>query len=95
MKKEMEDRVAFFNKSHRPLEAERIQQRTQFDLEMIAETGFCNGIENYSRLFDGRQAGAPPSTLLDYLPPDGLIFLDESHMTLPQLRAMYRSETGR
>lgn len=95
IKKEMEERVAFFQKTHRPLEAERIQQRTQFDIEMLSETGFCNGIENYSRFFDARTAGQPPSTLLDYLPKDGLIFLDESHMTVPQLRAMYEGDRSR
>jgi excinuclease ABC subunit B len=95
MKAELAERVAYFQKSHRPLEAERIEQRTKFDIEMIAETGFCNGIENYSRLFDGRDAGQAPSTLLDYLPKDGLVFLDESHMTIPQLRAMYEGDKSR
>ena len=95
MRQELDQQVQRFNREHKPLEAERIQQRTQFDIEMIAETGFCNGIENYSRYFDFRQPGQPPSTLLDYFPKDFLLFIDESHMTLPQIRAMYEGDRSR
>ncbi len=88
-------RVKEFTKLHKPLEAERIAQRTNFDLEMIESTGVCSGIENYSRYFDFRQAGQPPSTLLDYFPKDFLLFIDESHMTVPQVRAMYEGDRSR
>ncbi len=79
----------------KPLEAQRISQRTQFDIEMMREIGYCHGIENYSRHFSGRLPGEPPPTLLDYLPQDALIFIDESHQTVPQLRAMYRGDRSR
>ncbi len=92
---ELKTRVAEFEKLHKPLEAERIAQRTNFDLEMLLATGVTSGIENYSRFFDFRQAGQPPSTLLDYFPKDFLLFIDESHMTLPQLRAMYEGDKAR
>lgn len=92
---ELKQRVAEFEKLHKPLEAERIAQRTNFDLEMMLATGVVSGIENYSRYFDFRQAGQPPSTLIDYFPKDFLLFIDESHMTLPQLRAMYEGDRAR
>jgi len=92
---EMKERVAWLEKNHHPLEAARLKQRTTFDMEMLAETGFCNGVENYSRFFDFRESGQPPSTLLDYFPKDALVFIDESHMTLPQLRAMYEGDRSR
>lgn len=95
IRKEMIERKAFFDKNHKPLEAERIEQRTNFDLEMLRETGICAGIENYSRYFDFRRAGQPPATLLDYFPKDFLLFIDESHMTIPQLRAMYEGDRSR
>ena len=95
IKKDLADQVKTFNSTHRPLEAERIAQRTNFDLEMILSTGFCNGIENYSRYFDFRKAGQPPATLLDYFPKDFLLFIDESHMTIPQVRAMYNGDRSR
>ncbi len=77
------------------IEAQRIRQRTEFDLEMMREVGYCNGIENYSRYFDGRAAGTPPYTLLDFLPSDALVFIDESHQTLPQIRAMFNGDRQR
>ena len=77
------------------IEAERLKQRTQYDLEMMREMGYCNGIENYSRYFDGRNVGEPPFTLLDYFPDDFIMFIDESHMTLPQVRAMYNGDKAR
>ncbi len=77
------------------VEAQRLEQRTRFDMEMILEVGYCNGIENYSRYLSGRAAGEPPPCLFDYLPPDGLLFIDESHVTIPQLGAMYRGDRSR
>ena len=77
------------------LEAQRIRQRTEFDLEMMREVGYCNGIENYSRYFDGRSPGSPPYTLLDFLPSDAVVYIDESHQTLPQVRAMYNGDKQR
>ncbi|MGH9540876.1 MAG: excinuclease ABC subunit UvrB [Terriglobales bacterium] len=77
------------------MEAKRLEQRTRFDVEMIREIGYCHGIENYSRHFTGRRAGEPPPTLLDYLPPDALVFIDESHQTIPQLRGMYHGDQSR
>ena len=95
IKAELKSRVAEFEKLHKPLEAERIAQRTNFDLEMLLATGVTSGIENYSRFFDFRQPGQPPSTLLDYFPKDFLLFIDESHMTLPQIHAMYAGDKAR
>lgn len=95
IQEEMENRVALFKQQGKLLEAQRIEQRTRFDLEMIKEVGYCNGIENYSRWFDGRAPGTAPSTLLDYFPDDFLIVIDESHQTLPQLRAMYNGDKAR
>ncbi|MDD2999944.1 MAG: excinuclease ABC subunit UvrB, partial [Candidatus Riflebacteria bacterium] len=92
---EMKDRVKCFEQNHKLIEAQRIYERTRYDMEMLRETGFCKGIENYSRHFSGRQAGEPPDTLVDYLPKDCLIILDESHMTVPQLRGMYRGDRSR
>ncbi len=92
---EMHERVAFFKQQGKLLEAQRIEQRTRFDLEMIKEVGYCSGIENYSRWFDGRAPGTAPSTLLDYFPKDWLLVIDESHQTLPQLRAMYNGDKAR
>src|SRR2546427_7858655 len=77
------------------VEAQRLHQRTMFDIEMMKEIGFCHGIENYSRHLSGRQAGEPPPTLLDYLPQDHLIFIDESHQTIPQVRGMYAGDRSR
>ena len=78
-----------------PLEAQRLKQRTNYDLEMIREVGFCAGMENYSRHFDGRRAGEPPFTLMDYFPKDYLLIIDESHQTIPQSRAMYNGDYSR
>ena len=77
------------------IEAQRIEQRTRFDLEMMTEIGFCKGIENYSRHLSGRQAGEPPPTLIDYLPRDSLMFIDESHVTIPQVGGMYKGDRAR
>ena len=95
IEEEMHQRIALFKQQGKLLEAQRIEQRTRFDLEMIREVGYCNGIENYSRWFDGRAPGTAPSTLLDYFPDDYLIVIDESHQTLPQLRAMYNGDKAR
>ena len=92
---EMWERVKFFEERDRLLEAQRIRQRTQYDLEMLQEIGFCTGIENYSRVIAGRAPGTPPTTLLDYFPDDFLLFVDESHVTLPQVRAMYNGDRSR
>ncbi len=92
---DMEARVAEFEKEGKLLEAQRIAQRTRYDIEMLREIGFCSGIENYSRYFDGRQAGDPPFCLLDYFPKDFLVMIDESHVTLPQIRAMYAGDRAR
>ncbi len=95
IEKERDEQVLWFEKQNRLLEAQRLKQRTDFDLEMIREVGYCNGIENYSRYFDGRQTGDPPYTLLDFLPSDAVVFIDESHVTLPQIRAMYNGDRQR
>lgn len=92
---EMEERVREFESKGKLLEAQRIRQRTEYDMEMLRETGFCKGIENYSRVMSGREAGSPPFTLLDYFPDDFLLFVDESHVTLPQVRAMYGGDRAR
>ena len=89
------DRLADLKANDRLLEAQRLEQRTRYDIEMLREIGYCNGIENYSRYFDGRQSGEPPFTLLDYFPKDLLILVDESHMTIPQIRAMYNGDFAR
>jgi len=95
IKAELRSRIEFFQKAGRLVEAQRIEQRTRFDLEMLAELGFCKGIENYSRHLSGRQAGEPPPTLIDYLPADALMIIDESHVTIPQLGGMYRGDRSR
>ena len=92
---EMWEQVRFFEEHDKLLEAQRIRQRTQYDLEMLQEIGFCSGIENYSRVIAGRAPGSAPMTLLDYFPKDFLLFVDESHVTLPQVRAMYRGDRAR
>ena len=92
---EMQERVAWFESQGKLLEAQRIRQRTEYDIEMLRETGFCKGIENYSRIMSGRKPGAPPFTLLDYFPDDFVLFVDESHVTLPQVRAMYGGDRSR
>ena len=95
IRKECDEQVAFFNENNKLLEAQRISQRTAYDLEMLTEIGFCTGIENYSRVIQGRAPGTPPTTLLDYFPDDFLLFVDESHVTLPQCRAMYAGDRSR
>ncbi len=92
---ELNDRLAYFRANDRLLEAQRLEQRTLFDLEMMREVGYCSGIENYSRHIDQRPAGSPPWTLMDYLPHDYLLFLDESHMSVPQVRGMYNGDQSR
>ena len=92
---DLAERVAYFEKEGRLLEAQRIAQRTNYDLEMLREIGFVSGIENYSRYFDGRKPGEPPFSLLDYFPPDFICFIDESHVTVPQIRGMYNGDRAR
>lgn len=92
---ELEARVKELNTQDKLLEAQRLRQRTNFDIEMMMEMGYCSGIENYSRILDGRDPGTPPKTLIDYFPEDFLVFIDESHVTLPQLRAMYSGDRSR
>ncbi len=92
---EYEERMKYFEKHQKYLEAQRLSQRTKYDLEMLKETGFVKGIENYSRHLEGRKAGEPPSTLLDFFPEDWLLMVDESHMTLPQVRGMYNGDHAR
>lgn len=93
--KELENRVAFFESNNMLVEAQRIKQRTMYDIEMMQELGYCSGIENYSRVIEGRPAGSPPHTLMDYFPKDFIMFIDESHVTLPQVRAMYNGDKAR
>ncbi len=93
--KEMEERVAFFERENKLIEAQRIKQRTMYDIEMMQELGYCSGIENYSRVIEGRPVGSPPHTLLDYFPKDFVLFIDESHATLPQVRAMFNGDRAR
>lgn len=93
--KEMEERVAFFESENKLIEAQRIKQRTMYDIEMMQELGYCSGIENYSRVIEGRPVGSPPHTLLDYFPKDFVLFIDESHATLPQVRAMFNGDRAR
>ena len=93
--KELDERVAFFEKENKLIEAQRIKQRTMYDVEMMQELGYCSGIENYSRVIEGRPVGSPPHTLLDYFPKDFILFIDESHVTLPQVRAMYNGDRAR
>ena len=93
--KECDARVKYFQENDKLLEAQRIRQRTMFDIEMMQELGYCSGIENYSRIISGRPVGSPPMTLLDYFPDDFILFVDESHVTLPQVRAMYNGDRAR
>ncbi len=95
IEQEMREQVDRFNAEGKLLEAQRIEQRTRYDLEMMRELGYCSGIENYSRYMDGREAGTPPFTLLDFFPEDFVVFVDESHQTLPQLRGMYAGDMAR
>ena len=95
IRRECDERVAYFKGRDKYLEAQRIEQRTNFDIEMINELGYCSGIENYSRIISGRAPGSAPMTLLDYFPKDFVLFIDESHVTLPQVRAMYRGDRAR
>jgi len=95
IKEELEERVKYFERQGRFLEARRLEQRTNFDIEMIREVGYCHGIENYSRHLSGRKPGEPPPTLLDYFPDDFLVIIDESHVTIPQLRGMYEGDRSR
>ena len=95
IRRECDERVAFFKSQDKLIEAQRIEQRTNFDIEMINELGYCSGIENYSRIISGRAPGSAPMTLLDYFPKDFVLFVDESHVTLPQVRAMYRGDRAR
>ena len=93
--KELEERVSYFESKEMLVEAQRIKQRTLYDIEMMQEIGYCSGIENYSRVIEGRPVGSPPHTLLDYFPKDFVLFVDESHVTLPQVRAMYNGDRAR
>ena len=95
IEKEMEERVKYFKSQNKLIEAQRIEERTNFDMEMMRETGFCSGIENYSRHISGRPEGSPPYTLFDYFPDDFLLLIDESHATIPQVRAMYNGDRAR
>jgi excinuclease ABC subunit B len=95
IKLELRERIEFFQRAGKLVEAQRIEQRTRFDLEMLNEMGFCKGIENYSRHLSGRKQGEPPPTLIDYLPPRSLMIVDESHVTIPQLGGMYRGDRSR
>ncbi len=92
---DLKTQLALFREKGQLLEAQRLEQRTHYDIEMMREIGYCNGIENYSRYFDGRQPGEPPFTLLDYFPQDFIVFIDESHVTIPQIRAMYNGDYAR
>ena len=95
IQEELKERIAFFKKNNKLIEAQRIEERTNFDIEMMRETGFCSGIENYSRHISAREPGTPPFTLFDYFPDDFLIFIDESHATIPQVRAMHNGDRAR
>ncbi len=95
IKVELADRLEFFQQNNKLVEAQRIEQRTRFDLEMLAELGFCKGIENYSRHLSGRNPGEPPPTLIDYLPPNAVMFIDESHVTVPQVGGMFKGDRAR
>ena len=95
IEEELEERIKYFKDNNKLIEAQRIEERTNFDLEMLIETGFCQGIENYSRHISGRKPGSPPYTLFDYFPDDFLLFVDESHATIPQVRAMYNGDRSR
>jgi excinuclease ABC subunit B len=95
IKQELPERLEYFYSENKLVEAQRLEQRTKFDIEMMLELGYCSGIENYSRYLSGRKAGEPPPTLIDYLPPDALLIVDESHVTIPQIGGMYRGDRSR
>ena len=95
IEEELQERIKYFKQNNKLIEAQRIEERTNFDMEMLRETGFCQGIENYSRHISGRAPGSAPFTLLDYLPKDFIMFIDESHATIPQVRAMYNGDRAR
>ena len=95
MIKEMIDVVGIANQNNKLVEAQRLQERTQYDLEMMRELGYCQGIENYSRYLSGRESGEPPPCLFDYVPKNALVFIDESHVTVPQIGAMYKGDRSR
>lgn len=95
IKEELKDRIEYFKKENKPLEAERIEQRTNYDLEMLSETGFCRGVENYSRHIAGKKEGEAPTCLIDFFPKDFLLVVDESHVTIPQVRGMYNGDRMR
>jgi excinuclease ABC subunit B len=95
IREELRERIAFFESRGRLIEAQRIREKTNFDLEMLETMGYCNGIENYSRHLDGRQPGEPPAVLLDYFPDDFLLFIDESHISVPQIQGMYHGDRSR
>ncbi|MCQ2966399.1 MAG: excinuclease ABC subunit UvrB [Alphaproteobacteria bacterium] len=95
IREELKDRLKYYTSENKPLEAERLEQRTQFDLEMLETTGHCKGIENYSRHLTGRSPGEPPPTLFEYLPKDAILFVDESHVSVPQIGGMYRGDSNR
>ena len=95
IRRELDEQVQFFNENEKLIEAQRIRQRTEYDMEMMTELGYCSGIENYSRIISQRPAGSPPMTLLDFFPEDFVLFVDESHVTLPQVRAMYNGDHAR
>lgn len=95
IEKELDERVKYFKSEDKLIEAQRISERTHFDVEMLRETGFCSGIENYSMHLNGLQPGDTPQTLLDYFPDDFVIMVDESHITIPQVRGMYAGDQSR
>ena len=95
IKNELKERADYFVKANKLVEAQRIEQRTRFDIEMLNEIGFCKGIENYSRHLSGRNPGDPPPTLIEYLPKDALMIIDESHVTVPQIGGMYKGDRAR
>jgi excinuclease ABC subunit B len=95
VKVELKERVAYFEKAHKLVERQRIDERTKFDIEMMLELGYCSGVENYSRYLSGRQTGEAPPTLMDYLPDDAVMFIDESHVTIPQIGGMYKGDRAR
>ena len=95
IERELAERKAYFEEHGKLIEAQRIEQRTRYDVEMMRELGYCTGIENYSRVISGRAPGSAPMTLMDYFPDDFVLFVDESHVTLPQVRAMYGGDRAR
>ncbi|MDD1606584.1 MAG: hypothetical protein LUP96_07820, partial [Methylococcaceae bacterium] len=95
IRRELNGRLEELKRENKLVEAQRLEKRTEYDIEMLEESGYCNGIENYSRILERREPGTPPATLLDYFPDDFLVVIDESHVTLPQLRAMYNGDQAR